>query len=75
MIRPADANETVQAWRVALEHTGGPVALILSRQKLPIIDQEKHTKASELEQGAYILSDAENPQLILIATGSEVSLH
>jgi transketolase len=74
VIRPADANETVQAWRVALEHKGGPVALILSRQKLPIIDQEKHTKASQLERGAYILSDAENPQIILIATGSEVQL-
>jgi transketolase len=74
VIRPADANETVQAWRVALEHKGGPVAIILSRQKLPVIDQEKYPKASELEQGAYILSDAENAQLILIATGSEVSL-
>lgn len=74
VIRPADANETAQAWRVAMEHTGGPVALILSRQKLPVIDQEKYAKASELEKGAYILSDAENAQLILIATGSEVSL-
>jgi len=74
VIRPADANETVQAWRVALEHSGGPVALILSRQKLPIIDQDKHAKASELEHGAYILSDANSPQIILIATGSEVQL-
>jgi transketolase len=74
LIRPADANETAQAWRVAMEHEGGPVTLIFSRQKLPIIDQEKYAKASELEKGAYILSDAENPQVILIATGSEVSL-
>ncbi len=74
VIRPGDANETVQAWRVALEHTGGPVALILSRQKLPIIDQEKYAKALSLEHGAYVLSDVENAQLILIATGSEVSL-
>ena len=74
LIRPADANETAQAWRVALEHTDGPVTLIFSRQKLPIIDQEKYTKATELEKGAYILSDAENAKLILIATGSEVSL-
>jgi transketolase len=74
VIRPADANETVQAWRVALEHSDGPVALILSRQKLPIIDQDKHAKASELERGAYILSDANSPQIILIATGSEVQL-
>jgi len=74
VIRPGDANETAQAWRVTLEHTGGPVALILSRQKLPVIDQNKYAKASELEKGAYVLSDAENAQLILIATGSEVSL-
>ena len=74
LIRPADANETAQAWRVTMEHTGGPVVLVFSRQKLPIIDQEKYTKATELEKGAYILSDAENAQLILIATGSEVSL-
>ncbi len=74
IIRPGDANETVQAWRVAIEHTGGPVALILSRQKLPVIDQDKYAKASSLERGAYVLSDADNAQLILIATGSEVSL-
>jgi transketolase len=75
VIRPADANETVQAWRVALEHSGGPVALILTRQGIPVIDQEKYTKATELEKGAYILSEAEKPpQIILIATGSEVQL-
>ncbi len=74
LIRPADANETAQAWRVALEHKDGPVTLIFSRQKLPIIDQEKYTKATELERGAYILSESENAQVILIATGSEVSL-
>jgi transketolase len=75
VIRPADANETAQAWRVALEHTDGPVALVLTRQGLPVIDQEKYGKATELEKGAYILSDPEKePQLILIGTGSEVSL-
>jgi transketolase len=75
VIRPADANETVQAWRVAIEHTGGPVALILTRQELPVIDQEKYTNAIELEKGAYILSDSEKEaQVILIGTGSEVSL-
>jgi transketolase len=75
LIRPADANETAQAWRVALEHTDGPVALILTRQGLPVIDQEKYTKANELEKGAYILSESEQaPQLILIGTGSEVQL-
>lgn len=50
VIRPADANETVQAWRVAIEYSGGPVALILTRQKIPIIDQVKYTKAIELEK-------------------------
>jgi transketolase len=75
LIRPADANETAQAWRVALEHTDGPIALILTRQGIPVIDQEKYTKANELEKGAYILSESENiPELILIGTGSEVQL-
>lgn len=75
VIRPADANETVQAWRIALEHTDGPVALILTRQGIPVIDQEKYTKANALEKGAYILSEPEKaPQLILIGTGSEVQL-
>jgi transketolase len=75
VIRPADANETSHAWRVALEHNGGPVAIILTRQGLPVIDQEKFAKASGLEKGAYILSDAaDTPDVILIGTGSEVSL-
>lgn len=75
VIRPADANETVHAWRVALEHNDGPVAIVLTRQELPLIDQDKYTKANELEKGAYILSEAEKEvQLILIGTGSEVSL-
>ena len=75
VIRPADANETVQAWRVALEHKDGPVALILTRQELPEIDQDKYAKASGVEQGAYILSDSENElQLILMGSGSEVHL-
>ncbi len=74
LIRPADANETAQAWRVAIEHKGGPIVLVLTRQGLPTIDQEKYGKATDLEKGAYVLSDAENPQLILIATGSEVAL-
>lgn len=74
LIRPADANETAQAWRVAIEHKDGPIVLVLTRQGLPTIDQDKYGKATQLENGAYILSDAENPQLILIATGSEVAL-
>lgn len=75
VIRPADANETAHAWRVALEHAGGPVALILTRQGIPVIDQEKYAKARHLEKGAYILSESEGPpQIILIGTGSEVQL-
>ena len=75
VIRPADANETTQAWRVALEHTGGPVCLILTRQGLPVIDQEKYANAAGLEKGAYILSESASPAtLILIGTGSEVNL-
>lgn len=75
VIRPADANETAQAWRVALEHKTGPVTLILSRQKLPVLDQSKYAGAENLEKGAYVLSDCEGkPDLIFIATGSEVQL-
>lgn len=75
VIRPADANETAQAWRVAIEHTGGPVAIVLTRQNLPVIDQEKFASATALEMGAYILADTEKePDIILIGTGSEVSL-
>lgn len=74
IIRPADANETAHAWRVAVEKKGGPTVLIFTRQALPVLDQDKYAKASNLEKGAYVLSDAENAQLILIATGSEVAL-
>lgn len=75
VIRPADANETVQAWRVAIEHFGGPVALILTRQKIPVIDQEKYANAIGLEKGAYILSEPNvKPDIILIGSGSEVQL-
>jgi len=75
VIRPADANETVQAWKVAVQHKDGPVVLVFTRQGLPIIDQDKYGKAENLAKGAYILSEAsKNPDLILMATGSEVSL-
>ncbi|TAH02133.1 MAG: transketolase [Sphingobacteriales bacterium] len=75
VLRPADANETAQAWRVALEHTTGPVCLILTRQALPILDQTKYGSAQNVEKGAYIVSDCEgDAQVILLATGSEVSL-
>ena len=76
VLRPADANETVEAWRVAMTKQKSPAVLILSRQKLPVLDQMKYGSARGVERGAYILSEAEGgePQLILIATGSEVSL-
>lgn len=75
VIRPADANETAQAWRVAIKQTDGPVCIVLTRQGIPIIDQKRFAKAKNLEKGAYILSDSDgDPDIILIATGSEVHL-
>ncbi|MBS1730849.1 MAG: transketolase [Bacteroidetes bacterium] len=75
VIRPADANETVHAWRAALKNNNGPTALILSRQDLPILDQKKFAKASGTEKGAYILSDCKgSPKMILMGSGSEVKL-
>lgn len=75
VIRPADANETVEAWKVALTRRG-PTALALSRQNLPILDRSQLAPASELRKGAYVLADAANgqPDVILLATGSEVVL-
>jgi len=75
VIRPADANETVEAWKFALKHKDGPVALILTRQKIDVIDRKKYAPAGGLQKGAYIIKDSTaNPDLLLIATGSEVSL-
>ncbi len=76
VIRPADANETAVAWRVALERVDGPVALVLSRQDLPVLDPDEVADSSGLERGGYVLweSSASTPELVLIATGSEVSL-
>ena len=76
VIRPADANETAIAWRVAVETHDRPVALILSRQDLPTLDRGHYAAADGLRRGAYVLSDAPNgkPNIILIASGSEVGL-
>jgi transketolase len=74
-IRPADANETVHAWKVALEREDGPVALALTRQKVPTLDRTEVAGAEGLERGAYVLWESEEnglPDLILLATGSEV---
>jgi transketolase len=77
LIRPADANETVEAWRIAMRHTGGQVGLVLTRQKLPMHDRGRLAPAVGTARGAYVLIDANPnaaPELIFIATGSEVSL-
>jgi transketolase len=76
VIRPADANETTAAWKVALQNRKGPVALILTRQKLPILDPTLQATAAGLEHGAYVVADASGSKadLILIGTGSEVAL-
>jgi transketolase len=73
VLRPADANETVEAWRFAIEWREGPIALILTRQNVPTIDRARYTSAQGVRYGAYILAESQsNPHIILIATGSEV---
>ncbi len=74
VIRPADANEVAEAWRVALDRSHQPVALVLTRQNVPILDRAKYAPAAGLRRGGYVLADAGDPELILIATGSEVAL-
>jgi transketolase len=76
VIRPADANETAEAWRVAVRSAGRPMALVLTRQHLPTLDRSAYAPADGLRRGAYVLSEADggDPQLLLIATGSEVDL-
>jgi transketolase len=76
VIRPCDANETAVAWRVAVETRIRPVALILTRQDVPTLDRSQFAAADGLRRGAYVLADAPDgkPDIILIATGSEVSL-
>ena len=75
VIRPADASETVKAWRQAVKTTDGPVALILSRQKLPLLDTNENTSEDGFANGAYILMDSNGkPDVILIASGSEVHI-
>jgi len=76
VIRPCDANEVVEAWRVVLQLRHRPAALVLTRQAIPTLDRSKYAAASGLAKGAYVLADAEGgkPDVILMATGSEVSL-
>ena len=76
VIRPCDANETAVAWRIAVEARDRPVVLVLSRQDLPTLDRTRYASAERVRDGAYVLLDApaKDPQLILIASGSEVRL-
>lgn len=74
VIRPSDATETAAAWKQALSNTQGPTILALSRQKLPTIDRSKYATADNLKKGAYSLNDVANPDIVIVASGSEVSL-
>jgi transketolase len=77
VLRPADAAETAASWRAAVKHRTGPVALVLTRQKLPLIDRATHGAASGVAQGAYVLRDVPEgtrPAAVIIATGSEVEI-
>jgi transketolase len=76
VVRPCDANETVAAWKTALKSTGGPVALVLTRQNLPVLDRMVAGPADGLQKGAYVVSDPQDsrPDLLLMASGSEVHI-
>jgi transketolase len=82
VIRPADANEVVEAWRAALDRHHQPVALVLTRQDVPVLDRSRYASAEGLRRGGYVLADPDthpgagggDPEVILIATGSEVAL-
>lgn len=76
VIRPGDANEAVEAWRVTMTHTHGPVLLALSRQKVPTLDRTKLAPASGARRGAYVITETagKTPEIILLASGSELSL-
>ncbi len=74
VIRPADANETAQAWRYILEHTDQPMALALTRQGIPVLDQTKYAGAENLVKGAYVLAKDDKPEVVLLSAGSEVQL-
>jgi len=76
VLRPGDANEVVEAYRVIMQRTHGPVSLVLTRQAIPTLDRSKYAPASGVAKGAYVLADAPDgkPELILMASGSEVSL-
>jgi len=74
VFRPADANETAQAWKYALENRDGPMALLLTRQGLTVLDQNKYNSAENVNKGAYVLFGADKPDMLLLASGSEVGI-
>jgi len=74
VIRPSDPTEVVEAWRAAVTHRIGPVALVLTRQKVAVIDRTKYAAAAGLHQGGYVLADAKDPEVVLVSSGSEVEL-
>jgi transketolase len=74
VLRPCDANETAEAWRVAMQLQDRPAALALSRQKLPVIDRSRYAAADGVRRGAYVLAGLEEPEVLLIASGSEVMI-
>jgi len=74
VIRPADANETAYAWKYILENRDQPVALLLSRQNIPVLDQHKYASAVNLSRGAYVITSRGKPDVILLASGSEVAI-
>jgi transketolase len=76
VIRPGDANEVAEAWRIAVERTHNPVALVLTRQNIPVLDRSRYASAEGVRRGGYVLADCDggDPELILIATGSELFL-
>jgi transketolase len=73
-LRPGDANETAQAWKVALKQTDRPSCIVLSRQPLPTLDRKRYAAAEGVERGAYVLADSPKAEVLLLATGSELSL-
>jgi transketolase len=74
VIRPSDPTEVVEAWRAAITHRHGPVALVLTRQKVAVVDRAKYAPAAGLHRGGYVLADSTDPDVVLLATGSEVEL-
>jgi transketolase len=74
VIRPADPTEVVEAWRAAITHRNGPVALVLTRQKVAVVDRSKYAPAAGLHRGGYVLAGSQDPDIVVLGTGSEVEI-